>query len=60
MKFLGFLPDCILVMNSKLSLYCGLTSNTESKRKTVKFEIEELEKLQSNITNKLKLLEKNN
>ena len=39
-------------------LYCGLVSDPKSKRKAVEFEIEELEKLRSSITNRLKILKR--
>ena len=39
-------------------MYCGLVSDPQSKNKSIKFEIEELEKLRSNITNKLKILKR--
>ena len=42
----------------KLSLYCGLASSSDSKLKAKEFEIEELEKLQTNIMNRLKILKK--
>lgn len=37
-------------------LYCGLVSDPNSRRKAIEFEIEELEKLKMNITNRLKIL----
>lgn len=39
-------------------MYCGLVSDHKSKRKAIEFEIEELEKQRSNITNRLKILKK--
>ncbi len=39
-------------------MYCGLVSDPQSENKSIKFEIEELEKLRSNITNKLKILKR--
>lgn len=39
-------------------LYCGLVSDPKSKRKSITFEIEELEKLRNSITNRLKILKK--
>lgn len=42
----------------KLSLYCGLASEFNSKRKAVEFEIEELEKLRTSITKRLQILKR--
>ena len=42
----------------KLSMYCGLTSDPKSKIKAREFEIKELEKLKTNIINRLKILKR--